>query len=254
MKKKALLVSLLVLFAVFAGSMAAEEKAEGTLEEQLKAAVEMANTAKRKSPWHCIRIVDIYLKMKKVEEAFTWMDKAVERGFLSYRELDNEKFALLRKDKRFAGIISRIKDNIGIGKPAKEFSIPLLSGEKFTLSGQRGKVVLVDFWASWCGHCVKGIPHLKEFYEEFKGKGFEIIGISLDAKKKSLEKYLGREKIPWKIACSGKVWYDATARFYNVNSIPSYWLVDRQGVLRYFGSPLQDKETMKKAIEKLISE
>ena len=109
MIKRTLFIPVLVLLTLFCG-MFAREKPELTLEEQLKAAIDMAENAKRKSPWHCIRIVEVYLKMEKVEEAFTWMDKAVERGFLSYQELDKEKFALLRKDKRFAGIVSRIKE------------------------------------------------------------------------------------------------------------------------------------------------
>lgn len=254
MKKKTLLILVFMVLTALSGSMFAEEKAEGTLEDQLKAAIEKAETAKRKSPWHCISIVGIYLKMEKVEEAFTWLNKAVERGFLSYTELYNEEFALLKKDKRFDKIITRIKDKIGIGKPAKDFSIPLISGETFTLSGLKGKVVLIDFWATWCKPCVKGIPHLKKFYEEFKGKGFEIVGISLDSKKEDLDEYMAKEKLPWKIAYSGKGWFDDTARFYNVNLIPSYWLIDREGVLRNFGIPLRDKETMKKAIAKLISE
>jgi thiol-disulfide isomerase/thioredoxin len=255
MKTKTFLILVFVLLAVLTGSIFAEEKKkEGDLEEQLKAAIEKAETAKRKSPWQCLRIVSIYLKMEKAEEAFTWLNKAVEQGFLSYTELYNEDFALLKKDKRFEQIITRIKDKIGIGKPAKDFSITLISGKKFLLSGQKGKVVLIDFWATWCKPCVKGVPHLKIFYEEFKGKGFEIVGISLDSKKEALDEYLAKEKLPWKIAYSGQGWFDETARFYNVNLIPSYWLIDRMGVLRNFGIPLRDKETLKKAIEKLLSE
>jgi thiol-disulfide isomerase/thioredoxin len=122
------------------------------------------------------------------------------------------------------------------------------------LSGQKGKVVLIDFWATWCKPCVEGIPHLKEFYKAFRGKGFEIIGISLDSKKEDVDNYLSKEKLEWKLAYSGKGWFDDTARYYNVNLIPSYWLIDRQGVLRNFGIPLRDKETLKKAIAKLLSE
>jgi len=220
-------------------------------EDALKTAIERAEAAERKSPWHCIDIVSICLKLKDTEKAFKWLNKAVDRGFLSYSELYHDEFKPLHKDKRFDQLVEKIKNYIGIDKPAKDFTIELISGEKFTLAKQKGKVILVDFWATWCKPCVKGIHHLKEFYPHYKDKGFEIIGISLDSNKKDVEDYISKENIKWKIAYSGDAWKDATARYYNVNLIPSYWLIDREGILRDFGIHLRDKETMKKAIEKL---
>lgn len=224
------------------------------LEDAFKIAVKRSEVSERKSPWHCLDIVSICLKMKDMDRAFEWLNKAVERGFLDYTELyEDENFKPLVKDKRLDRIVKKIKDNIGIGKPARDFSIELLSGEKFVLSKQKGKVILVDFWATWCHPCVEGIPHLKEFYQQYKGKGFDIIGISLDSDKKALTDYLAKESLPWKIAFSGKAWFDDTAKDYNVNLIPSYWLIDREGVLRHFGIYLRDKEKMKSAIEELIA-
>jgi peroxiredoxin len=220
-------------------------------DEALEAAIKRADAAKRKSPWHCIDIVSICIKLKDKEKAFKWLNKAVDRGFLSYSELYHEEFKLLHKDKRFDQLVEKIKSRIGIGKPAKDFTIQLISGEKFALSKQKGKVILVDFWATWCKPCVKGMHHLKEFYPQYKDKGFEIIGISLDSRKKLVEDYIAKENIKWKIAYSGDAWKDATARHYNVNLIPSYWLIDRDGILRDFGIHLRDEATMKKAIEGL---
>jgi thiol-disulfide isomerase/thioredoxin len=225
------------------------------LDDALKTAVKRADVSKRKTPWHCLDIVSICLKMKDMDRAFEWLNKAVERGFLSYTELyEDENFTPLTKDKRLDKIVEKIKDNIGIGKPAKDFFLDLFAGGKFALSKQKGKVILLDFWATWCQPCVEGIPHLKEFYKQYKDKGFDIIGISLDSDKKALSDYLAKEKLPWGIAFSGKGWFDDTAKLYNVNLIPSYWLIDRKGVLRHFGTPLRDKEKMKTAIEELIAE
>ncbi|MCP2605223.1 TlpA family protein disulfide reductase [Candidatus Aminicenantes bacterium AH-873-B07] len=219
--------------------------------EALDTALKIEKISKRKSPWNCINIAIVYAKLNKKKEALEWLTKAVNRGFITYQELYGEDFKALRSEKGFEEIISRIKEKIGIGKEAKDFTVTLLSGEKFTLSFHKGKVILVDFWASWCGPCRREIPNLKKYYSEFKDKGFEIIGISLDTNKKALEDFIKRENIEWKISFTGKGWNDETARLYSVNSIPSFWLVDKKGILRYFG--LRGKK-LREAISELVSE
>ncbi|MCP4147780.1 MAG: redoxin family protein [bacterium] len=226
------------------------------LEDAAAAAKKRVDVAPRKSPWHCIAVASVYIKMKKNENAFLWLEKAVDRGWLNYAALyDEEEFKTLKKDKRLDALVTKIKANIGIGKPAKDFTVKLLNSEKsFTLSKHKGKVILVDFWATWCPPCVKGIPYLKKYYKQFKNKGFEIIGVSLDSKIQKVIDYVAKEKVEWVTTCSGKAWMDPLARQYKVNLIPSYWLIDRNGILRDFGYHLRDKETMKKAIEKLVSQ
>jgi peroxiredoxin len=226
----------------------------GRAKEALPIAIRRVEKAKRKSPWHCIAIVSICLKLDDLKGAFAWLNLAVERGFLDYSELDTEEFAALKKDPRFGPVVKTIKDKIGIGRPAKDFSIELLSGEKFILARQKGKVVLIDFWATWCPPCREGIMHLKEYYDMFKSKGFEIIGISLDSDRRKVDEYLAKEKLKWKIAFSGKAWNDDIAKLYSVNLIPAYWLVDRRGILRDFGTHLRNKENMRRAIASLLVE
>ena len=221
-------------------------------DEAYKTAIKSYNINPRKSPWRCMDIVSICLKLKDNEKAFKWLDTAVEQGLLSYSALYEKEYEPLRKDKRFDSIIKKIKTVIGIGKPAKDFSTILISGGKISLSSLKGKVVLIDFWATWCPPCVKGIPHLKELYKKYKNKNFEIIGISLDKKKDLVEQYISKEQIKWKMIYSGKAWTDDIARLYKVNLIPSYWVIDKDGILRDFGIHLRDEHKLKQAIEKLL--
>jgi thiol-disulfide isomerase/thioredoxin len=226
-------------------------KLQGKYQEALKIAIEKEKTAKRKSPWNCFELIELYLKLKNKEKAMDWLDEAVNRGFNSYMYLYEKDFALIQGEERFKKAIQKIKDNIGLEKTAKNFSVDLLSGKKFTLSEQKGKVVLVDFWATWCRPCREGIPALKQYYRELNPKGFEIIGISLDNSIEPLNEYIKNENLKWKISFSGKGWNDETAKLYGVNSIPSYWLIDKKGILRYFGL---SKDKLKKAVEELLAE
>jgi thiol-disulfide isomerase/thioredoxin len=222
--------------------------------EALNSAKKRVEVAKRKSPWHCIAVVDIATKLKDIEVAFEWLRRAVDKGFLNVGALEKDTTAFLEKDPRLNKLVDQIKANIGIGKPVKNFSFPLIDGENFNISEKRGKVVLIDFWATWCPPCVKGIPFLKKLYKKHKAKGLEILGISLDSNKKAVTDYIKKENLEWKIRFSGDAWMDKTARLFNVNLIPSYWIIDKMGILQDFGYHLRNKENLQKAVEQLLSQ
>jgi peroxiredoxin len=110
----------------------------------------------------------------------------------------------------------------------------LLNGQQAALSSLQKKVVIIDFWATTCPACVKEIPHLKTLYAELSQQGFEILGISMDEDREELCAFVSENDLRWKIACSGKGWLDETVQLYQVDAQPSIWLVDQQGILRYF--------------------
>jgi thiol-disulfide isomerase/thioredoxin len=219
--------------------------------EALKAAMRKYELAKPKSPWDCMDIMHVHLRLGNKQESLDWLEEAVSRGFISYRILAGKKYGLLTKEKRFYQIIETIKIAVGLGYPAKKIKVKLLSGENFTLAGQRGKVVLIDFWATWCEPCLKEMPFLNELYKEFKDKGFEILAVSLDSNEKKLKEYIEKNKLEWKFVYTGKVWKDDVTARYGVNSLPSHWLIDKRGRLRSFD--LKGKE-LKRTISLLLAE
>ena len=112
-----------------------------------------------------------------------------------------------------------------------ELSFTAVDGRKVDLAELRGKVVLVDFWATWCPPCVEDVPGLVETYEKFKDKGFEIVVISLDSDKGALEKFTTENKMTWPQFFDGQGWDNELAKRYKIQSVPTMWLLDREGKL-----------------------
>ena len=222
------------------------------LDEALKIALEVEKNAEDKSPYMSFMIFQIYLSLNDKDKAYDWLERSVERGLNEYDYLLGDDFETLQGDTRFEVIISKIKDRIGIGKPAKDFTAPLLSQESYSLSQDRGKVVLLDFWATWCPPCVAEIPKIKDLYETLHGDGFEIIGISMDTERHVLESFVKEEDVPWKIAFSGKSMEDETARLYGITSIPKYFLIDTKGILRFALD--SGAEKLERAVKELLKE
>ena len=116
-----------------------------------------------------------------------------------------------------------------INKPALDFQVTDLNGEPISLSQYRGQVVLLDFWATWCGPCIAEMPNVKYTYAKHKNQKFEIIGISVDQSTAPLEAYIASEGLTWPQYwdSSGRI-----SRMYNVRAIPSTFLIDGAGIIR----------------------
>lgn len=192
-------------------------------------------------------IAFIYLEMKDKDNALKWLDKTMDRGYIHFEELQlDPAYKAVRHDPRFKTLIDKAKKNTGLGQPAKTFSAQTMDGKTVSLEKLKGKVVLIDFWATWCAPCVREIPHLKKLYDRYREKGFEIIGISMDYRSEKLHALIKKEQVNWPMIYSGKGKTDEICGLYNVTSAPFFWLIDRTGVVRHCGisaKPLEKKIT-----------
>ncbi len=127
----------------------------------------------------------------------------------------------------------RIDDLLGapaVGDPAPAFSVPTLDGGTIELGALRGKVVLIDFWATWCGMCRMEMPRLVETYARLSAGGrFEVVGVSVDKDVDLVPRFVASRGLLWKQTALGPASENAIARLYNVNSTPATVLVDASG-------------------------
>lgn len=118
---------------------------------------------------------------------------------------------------------------LAIGTMAPEIEMPDTNGNNIKLSSFRGKYVVIDFWASWCGPCRKESPNMVKLYETYRDKGLEIFGVSLDQNKENWKGAIIADNLSWTHVSDLKRWQCEAARDYGVQSIPSIVVIDREG-------------------------
>ena len=134
----------------------------------------------------------------------------------------------------FSGFITA-QNKIEIGKKVPEITMTKADGTSFSLSALKGKLVLIDFWATWCAPCVEEQPQLKTMYETYseqvKNNQFEILGVSLDKNKESWQKAIDRFNINWIQISDLKFWKSPVAKLYEVDELPFNVIIDGQGTI-----------------------
>ncbi|WP_254151340.1 TlpA family protein disulfide reductase [Chryseosolibacter indicus] len=150
------------------------------------------------------------------------------------------------QSKNFIAFVDKMKAT-AIGQPAPEIALPNPEGQIVKLSSMKGKYVLVDFWAKWCGPCRQENPNVVRVYNKYKDKGFTVFGVSLDRKKEDWVQAIQQDGLTWTHVSDLKFWQSEAAKTYNISAIPFSLLVDPDGIII-------DKNLRGAALEKRLAE
>jgi thiol-disulfide isomerase/thioredoxin len=123
----------------------------------------------------------------------------------------------------------KIRNTLVVGAKFPDFNEKDLSGRPMSIANDKGRVVLVDFWATWCPVCLIELPNTLEVYEKYHGKGFDIIGVSLDEDQPTLESFIKEKGMAWPQYFDGKKWDNKLAMKYGVEAAPTTYLLDGTG-------------------------
>lgn len=201
-----------------------------TIEAEMKAYVQQSITANTGSP-----IVFSMLSYADWENDFSFIETtttAIKQKQPTYKYTENLVTSVSQYKTYLAQKAAKEKGTpASIGKEAPEFVLPDTKGKMVRLSSYRGKYLLLDFWASWCGPCRQESPNVVKAYQKFKGKKFDILSVSLDDSKDKWLAAIEKDKLTWTHVSDLKAWESSVVHLYQVEGIPTTFLLDPNGVV-----------------------
>lgn len=162
-------------------------------------------------------------------------------------------------EKLYAGLTSRVKASFpgqqlqqtiemmkktAVGSTAPDFTLQTPDGKDISLADYKGKYVLLDFWASWCGPCLREVPNVKKMYDKYHPMGFEILSVSLDDKKDNWTNAIEKYDLNWEHVSSLQGWKCPIVKLYSVSGVPAMFLLDKEG--KIISSELRGEELAEK--------
>lgn len=145
--------------------------------------------------------------------------------------ISKEKLLQMKIVLAFIAFISPVIGNaqVKVGDMAPEIALPGVKGDSITLSSFKGKIVLIDFWASWCAPCRASNPRVVKLYNKYKSQGFEVFGVSIDSKKSAWLKAIKHDNLTYTQVNDDGGWDARTTLAYGVDAIPATFMLDKEG-------------------------
>ena len=202
-----------------------------------------ADPEREKEAYSHFYLAEAYKQSGKIDDA----EAEYKLLLKSYGDVDQQLTSMVQQNLSMMDSERRMK----VGSSPVDFAVTSITGEKLSPQKFKGKVLLLDFWATWCAPCRQEMPNVIKVYDRYKDRGFEIVGISLDRDRASFDKYIDKNNMDWPQFYDGKFWQNEVATLYGVKSIPATYLIDKRGKIRYKslrGSQLES------AVKELLAE
>jgi thiol-disulfide isomerase/thioredoxin len=183
----------------------------------------------------------VYMKAMLYDQVFHDQAKAAELVKQLKHDFQGTEFVAALEKREAAELAAhKIQATLMVGTKFPDFNETDVAGKPLSIANDKGKVVLIDFWATWCGPCRAELPSVLATYRKYHDKGFEIIGVSLDEDQAKLTNFTKSMNMTWPQFFDGKSWQNKLAVKYGIESIPATFLLDGEG--KIIGKDLRGEE------------